>query len=549
MKLNRLKKFIASSLIAAHVFSFAAISAASAAEKTTLGAFEITAAQRDLAKKNTAGYPVLDAGRGNPNWINAKARLAFARLTEFAVGECKLVLESGDMAGQAKLDGIGARFDAAMDASDATDAFLIKAVDYCTKTLGMNKDEVVKELVDGIVGCYYPTPSRVLKNTEKILNAYLASTILSDKSVAETTKVFPTEGGSAAMCYIFDALEHNEILKPGDKIAIGTPIFTPYLQIPSVKNYGLVGIDLESTEANGWDMSDAEVEKLANPEIKAFFLVNPSNPASRALSKGTIEKIKLAVAKNPELIILTDDVYGTFSDGFASLYGELPYNTMLVYSFSKLYGVTGWRVGLLAMNENNVLDALLKKLPQDKKDFLHKEYSIVTTEPEKLPFVERVTADSRSIGLYHTSGLSTPQQVFMDILALTHLVDEGNDAYINTANNVTRKRYELLMNSLGLEPNNAPENARYYALIDLNTIAEKAYGEEFAKKLDAVKGELEILNDLAAKKGVVLMYGPGFDTPDYYTRVSLANLNEEDYAEIARRINELISEYHAELTK
>ena len=39
-----------------------------------LGAFEITANQRELAKTNEAGYSVLDAGRGNPNWINTQAR-------------------------------------------------------------------------------------------------------------------------------------------------------------------------------------------------------------------------------------------------------------------------------------------------------------------------------------------------------------------------------------------------------------------------------------------------------------------------------------------
>ena len=37
--------------------------------KRELGAFEITANQRELAKNNEAGYSVLDAGRGNPNWI------------------------------------------------------------------------------------------------------------------------------------------------------------------------------------------------------------------------------------------------------------------------------------------------------------------------------------------------------------------------------------------------------------------------------------------------------------------------------------------------
>lgn len=42
-----------------------------------LSAFEITAEQRRIAVDNEAGYPVLDAGRGNPNWVNSKVRDAF----------------------------------------------------------------------------------------------------------------------------------------------------------------------------------------------------------------------------------------------------------------------------------------------------------------------------------------------------------------------------------------------------------------------------------------------------------------------------------------
>ena len=80
--------------------------------------------------------------------------------------------------------------------------------------------------------------------------------------------------------------------------------------------------------------------------------------------------------------------------------------------------ITGWRVGLIAMNEDNVCDRLLSELPEADKEYLHQEYSIVTTDPDSLPFLDRVVADSRSIGLYHTSGLSTPSQVFMDLLAL-----------------------------------------------------------------------------------------------------------------------------------
>lgn len=42
------------------------------------------------------------------------------------------------------------------------------------------------------------------------------------------------------------------------------------------------------------------------------------------------------------------------------------------------------------------------------------------------------------------------------------------------------------------------------------------------------------------------MYGPGFDAPEGNVRISLANLNSEDYSEIASRIMELLEEYYEE---
>ena len=511
-----------------------------------LGAFEITAHQREIAKTNEAGYSVLDAGRGNPNWINTQARYAYTRFSDFATRECELDMKEGSMAGHARQDGIGERFDAEMDPENATDAFLIAGVDYCVNTLGLDKDTLLKELADAVIGDYYPSPSRCLPYTEIILNAYLQSTLYHGTDLADETMVFPTEGGSAAMVYIFEALSHNRLLNPGDQIAIATPIFTPYMQIPSVKNYGLVSIDVSSTQEENWDIAEAELAKLEDPSVKAFFLVNPSNPASHALSEKTLERLKTAVEKNPDLIILTDDVYGTFAEDFRTVYSVLPYNTILVYSFSKLYGVTGWRVGLIAMNKSNVCDRLLSELPEEDKAFLHDEYSIVTAEPENMLFLDRVVADSRSIGLYHTSGLSTPSQVFMAMMSLTHLVNAEEDPYIRLANETVRARYKALMDALELPVDDSAQNAQYYTLVDVLTIAANRYGTDYADWLKESRTEIDFLNDLAAKKGVVLMYGPGFSAPEGTVRISLANLNAEDYTEIARRLFELLDDYYAE---
>ena len=455
-------------------------------------------------------------------------------------------MSSGRMAGHARQEGIGDRFDAAMDAEDPVDAFLIHSIDYCVTALGLDKNSLLKELADAVIGDYYPSPSRVLPNIEIILNAYLQSTLYHGTDLAAETQIFPTEGGTAAMVYIFEALSHNRILKPGDRIAIGTPIFTPYLQIPSVNNYGLVSIDITSTEEDNWEIREDELIKLEDPSIKAFFLVNPSNPASHALSDKTLQRLKQVVEKNPNLIILTDDVYGTFTEDFRTVYSVLPYNTILVYSFSKLYGVTGWRVGLIAMNRNNVCDRLLNELPEEDLDFLRDENSIVTSNPEELHFLDRVVADSRSIGLYHTSGLSTPSQAFMAMMSLTHLVNAESDPYIILANETVKARYTALMNALRLPMDDSAQNTRYYTLVDVQSLSENRYGADFAAWLLKSRTEIDFLNDLAAKKGVVLMYGPGFKASYGTVRISLANLNAEDYVEIARRLFELLDDYYSE---
>lgn len=126
-------------------------------------------------------------------------------------------------------------------------------------------------------------------------------------------------------------------------------------------------INLQSKEENNWELLDEDIEKLIDPNLKALFLVNPSNPSSMSLSKQALEEIQKVIEKNPNLIIITDDVYGTFVKDFQSVYSVVPTNTILVYSYSKLYGATGWRLGTIALHENNIVDKLITELPENEK--------------------------------------------------------------------------------------------------------------------------------------------------------------------------------------
>ena len=182
-----------------------------------------------------------------------------------------------------------------------------------------------------------------------------------------------------------------------------------------------------------WQYPKEQLDKLADTKIKLACVVNPSNPPSVAINEESMFYLKHIVeSKNPDLMIVTDDVYGTFADKFQSLMCSMPYNTLGVYSYSKYFGVTGWRLGVIALAKDNVYNHLIEQLPEDAKDILRERYGALTTDPDHIPFIDRIVADSRQVALNHTAGLSTPQQVQMAFFSIFALLDK-NDTYKNQA--------------------------------------------------------------------------------------------------------------------
>ena len=51
--------------------------------------------------------------------------------------------------------------------------------------------------------------------------------------------MYAVEGGTAAMTYLFNTLRENRLVVHGDTIAMGMPIFTPYMEIPELDDYKL----------------------------------------------------------------------------------------------------------------------------------------------------------------------------------------------------------------------------------------------------------------------------------------------------------------------
>jgi aspartate 4-decarboxylase len=345
------------------------------------------------------------------------------------------------------------------------------------------------------------------------------------------------------MCYIFKSLKANRLLHPGDTIALGTPIFTPYVEMTHLEDYALNVVNIQATRENLFQLTDAEVKKLEDPKIKAFFLVNPGNPTGVALSRETIGKLATLVkTKRPDLMLLTDDVYGTFVPDFRSLLGELPQNTIGVYSYSKYFGCTGWRLGVIAIHEDNMFDKMIAKLPDADVRALDKRYGALTLEPRKVKFIDRIVADSRDVALNHTAGLSLPQQVMMSLFSLAELMD-GEKRYQAACREIVHRRALAMIEGLGIEVTPDSLYDAYYGLIDFEFWARKNIGEEAVEYLKKNVHPLDLAFRLAENHGIVLLNGGGFEAPDWSLRVSLANLADEVYEDMGRGVRSIARGY------
>ncbi|MDL2264983.1 aspartate 4-decarboxylase [Parabacteroides sp. OttesenSCG-928-G07] len=495
---------------------------------------------------------MLNAGRGNPNWTASTPREAFFTLGQFGIEECKRNMSHpSGLSGVPQKEGIAKRFEAFLkEHNNYPGVELLKGMyKYGINKHSFDPDAWVFELAEGIIGDQYPSPVRMLKHTEVIVHDYIIQEMCGNEpSRGGKFDLFAVEGGTAAMCYIFDSLIENRLLKKGDKIALGVPVFTPYLEIPELERYNfkvtyIHGSAKDEDGNSTFQYPDSELDKLGDKSIKAFFIVNPSNPTSVEIcDKCRKYLVKVVKNLNPNLMILTDDVYGTFVNGFRSLMNELPQNTLCVYSFSKYFGATGWRLGVIALYEDNIYDDMLSAIPEKDKEKLAKQYESLTLYPARLKFIDRLVADSRQVALNHTAGLSLPQQMQMLLFASFALLDKENN-YKKACNDLIQNRYNLLWEGLNIPVTPDPERAAYYSEIDLREWAMKNYGKEFVAFLEKNFEPVDIVFRLAELSSIVLLNGGGFAGPEWSVRVSLANLNDEDYSIIGKELAETMQDY------
>jgi len=137
------------------------------------------------------------------------------------------------------------------------------------------------------------------------------------------------------------------LLKDGGNVVIPTPYWTAYEL--TAKNLGaetrLVKTELDSN----WKINLEALEDLIDKQTRIMILNNPSNPTSKVMDAETLDGI-VQIANDKGITILSDEVYADIS--FVKTKSILDYgdNHIMVTGFSKMFTMTGWRIGYVIAN-------------------------------------------------------------------------------------------------------------------------------------------------------------------------------------------------------
>ena len=512
-----------------------------------------------------AGPKILNAGRGNPNFFNSNIRTIFTKLQHGCIlasqkykssPDLKLYPSASDHNYKSKL--------LAIPWNKKEMHFMKQYLSFLEKTnkSSKNTNELYYDIFLSSIGSFYPSPPQIQPHVQLITQHFMHHLIYNQLSKPSSSSksnpspqdfdIFATEGAANGILYVFNTLKYNHLLNPGDTIAIITPIFSPYLEIPILKTYGLKIITLKSLPSLNYSLPQSEIEKLRDKKIKGLFMVNPSNPGGYSLSKHNIQAIgKIVNTERQDLIILSDNVYAPFTQEYNSLLISCPKNTIEVFSLSKYFGTTGWRLGIVMVAKNNRFNHLIKQLPHTKQEQMNKRYSSATIHPSDLTFINRIVFDSRQVAEAHVGGLSTPQQVILALMLYYDMYDKEHNkgSYKTQILQLLIKRQTALCKQLHIPVPTTPTATHYYQLLHIPTITENIYGKHQREYLTKNYEYMEFLLHLAKKYHTVLLNGSGFGADPWMIRISLANLSLPDYETIGKNIASCIKDFIVTKTK
>jgi len=153
--------------------------------------------------------------------------------------------------------------------------------------------------------------------------------------------------GAGAKQVLYNALTCS--VNDGDEVIIPAPYWVSYPDI--VRLNGGVPVFLETSAESGFKITPLQLRSAITPRTKWLVLNSPNNPSGAIYSSEELAAFGQVLAANPQVYILTDDIYehliydGARYVSFAQANPALADRTLTVNGVSKAFAMTGWRIG------------------------------------------------------------------------------------------------------------------------------------------------------------------------------------------------------------
>jgi aspartate aminotransferase len=202
------------------------------------------------------------------------------------------------------------------------------------------KSAAVKALKDNQT--HYAPSSGVLPLRKTLVEKLAAK----NKIDATTDEVIATVGGSQGLYAAFQA-----VLDPGDDALVFSPYWTPIRDLVTGAEARPLLVPTITARRNGIKNT---LEQFSTPQTRAIYYNTPQNPSGLVFTRAEAEEVaQFAIER--DLVVIADEAYEDLvyegeHFSIASLPG-MAERTITCYTFSKTYGMTGWRAGYAVAKE------------------------------------------------------------------------------------------------------------------------------------------------------------------------------------------------------
>ena len=441
---------------------------------------ELIRLRRDFTRQKAATHKFLNAGRGNPNWVATTPREAFFLLGQFALEESQArVGRAGPRRHAARAAASPSRlrdFLAARRDQPRRRRCCARALDYARRSSASTRTPSSTSWPTRSIGDNYPVPDRMLVHCERDRAALPRQDDVRRPAAARQLRPVRGRGRHRG-----DVLRVQQPGRERPAAAGATPSRwarrssrpTWRSRTSTSSSFNTVEVEQSEMAPTAATPGSTRTRSSTSWRTRASRRSSSStrrNPASFAMRPRAPQRHRRAGARQAARPASSSPTTSTApsSTGFRSLAAELPRNTILVYSFSKHFGCTGWRLGVVALHEDNIIDELIARAARRRaRARCTSATSRSRTEPEKLKFIDRMVADSRDVALNHTAGLSLPQQVQMALFSLFALLDDDDALQAALPRRSCTSAARSCSRAWACELPDDPLRVGYYADLDL----------------------------------------------------------------------------------